>query len=278
MSAPSSTTYYDSEQSRRPLVSEAIHFWEYRELIKLLVVRDLTVRYKRSVLGMWWTLLNPLLTTAIMWLIFSQLFRFPIPGVPYVVYLLSGVLLVTYFAQGVAATGAAIVNSSSVLSKVYVPPEVFSLAAATAATVNLFVGMIPLLVVIVVTGVGVPWTVVLTPIPALAMLALITGIGLLVASLAVFFYDVLDLTNVFIQLIAYLTPSFYPLDIVPDQYKIFIKLNPLYHYLLVFRYFVHGGEVPAWFSYVVMGGTSLTVLAAGVWLFSRSWQRLVVLL
>ena len=167
------TTYYDSDKARKPIASEVANLWAHRGLIRLIVTRDLTVRYKRSSLGVWWTLLNPLLTTGVMFLVFGHFFRFKIPGdTPYIVYLLSGVLLLTYFAQAVLASGSAIVNSAGILTKVYVPPEVFSVASAIAASVNFMISLMILLVIQVATGIGIPWTVVFVPIPALAMLAL----------------------------------------------------------------------------------------------------------
>ena len=278
MAVISQVTYYDSDMARRPLISEFRNFWDYRGLLKLLTVRDLTVRYKRSALGVWWTVLNPLLTSGVMWLVFGNIFRFPAGDIPYVVYLLSGILLSTMFAQGVIAAGSAIVNSAGVLSKLYVPAEVFSLAAASAASMNFVISLLPLLAIQVIMGVGIPWTVIFVPIPALALLALVAGVGLIVASAAVFFYDVLDLTNVAIQLITYLIPTFYPLEIVPEQLQVFIRANPLYSYLLVFRGFVYEGQWAATSEFVVMFATSAIVLTLGVWVFSRSWKNLVVLL
>jgi ABC-type polysaccharide/polyol phosphate export permease len=274
------TSYvYDSDQTRRPVVTELTNLWSYRGLLKLLVTRDITVRYKRSTLGVWWTLLNPLLTMSVLWIVFSQFFRFEIPGdVPYVVYLLSGILLITFFSQGVIATGSSIVNSASILSKVYVPAEVFAVAAAVAALVNFSISLVPLLVIQIVTGVGIPWTALLVPIPAFFMLMLVAGLGLLVASAAVFFYDVLDLTAVVIQLMAYLTPTFYPISIVPDQFVPFIQANPLYSYLVVFRGFMYEGVFAPGWNFAMMILSAVVVLLLGVWVFTKSWKNLVVVL
>jgi ABC-2 type transport system permease protein len=273
------TNYYDSDSARKPLASEISNLWAHRGLIRLIVTRDLTVRYKRSTLGIWWTLLNPLLTTGVMWIVFGNFFRFEIPGdTPYIVYLLSGILLITYFAQAVMASGSAIVNSAGILTKVYVPPEVFSVSAAIAAAVNFTISLAILLVIQLVTGVGIPWTVIFVPIPLLAMLALTAGLGLLIAAAAVHFFDVLDLTAVAIQLISYLTPTFYPISIVPDRFQWMIKLNPLYSYLTVFREVVYGGAGAEWWMWVYMFSSAMVVLVVGVWLFSRSWRRLVILL
>ncbi len=272
------TTFYDSDRARRPLISEFKNMWEHRGLVRLLVARDLTVRYKRSVLGVWWTFLNPLLTTAVLFIVFGQFFRFEIPGVPYIVYLLSGILLITYFSQATIAAGSAIVNNAGILSKVYVPAEVFSFSSAAAAAANFVISLLILLIVQIITGVGIPWTIVLVPLPILAMLGLTAGLGLLIASAAVRFFDVIDFSVVLIQLVAYLTPSFYPIAIVPDKFLPLIYANPLYSYLVVFRAFVYGGVIPPTWNLVYMVVSAVVALALGVWVFSRSWKSLVVVL
>jgi ABC-2 type transport system permease protein len=270
---------YDSARRRRPLVSELENLRLHRGLLRLLVVRDLTVRYKRSALGIWWTMLNPLLTTAVMFAVFSQVFRFQLPeGEPFIVYLLSGVILVGFFSQGVIAAGSSIVNSAGILTKVYVPPEVFALAAASAAGVNFLINLLPLLVIQLLLGVGIPWTILLVPVPAVLLLALVTGIGLLVAAAAVYFYDVIDLTAVVLGLVGYLTPTFYPITIVPDQLRPLVEANPLYSYLLAFRNLVYLGRVPPWYVWAMMAATAVAALIVGLGAFSRSWRRLVVLL
>lgn len=276
--ASNTPTYYDSNISRTPLVSEFRNLWDYRGLIWLLTRRDLTVRYKRSTLGLWWTLLNPLLTTFILWMVFGQFFRFEIPGTPYVVYLLSGILLITYFAQAVQASGAAIVNNAGILTKVFVPAEVFSFSTVASATVNFLISLLPMAIIQLITGVGIPWTVILVPIPIMAMFALTAGIGLLVAAAAVFFYDVLDLTAVMIQLVSYMTPTFYPISIVPEWALPIIYLNPLFSYLEVFRGFMYQGTfAPAW-NFAYMFVSAFVSLLIGVYVFSRSWRNLIAVL
>ncbi len=274
----SSHLVYDSDSPRRPIVSEFQNLWKFRGLIRLLVTRDLTVRYKRSVLGVWWTFLNPLLTMLVMWVVFGQFFKFEIPGVPFVVYLLSGILLLTFFSQAVVATGSSIVSSSSILSKVYVPPEVFAVSSALAALVNFGISIVLLLGIQIIAGVGVPWTALLVVLPAICMLMFVAGIGLLVASAAVYFFDVIDFTAVLIQILGYLTPTFYPVDIIPSEFMPLVVSNPLFSYLVVFRSFVYEGRMPPTWNLMVMLGTSIGFMLLGVWVFSRSWRRLVVLL
>lgn len=265
---------YDSDNRQPPLLAELSNLHTYRGLLRLLVVRDITLRYKRSVLGVWWTLLNPLLTTAVLWLVFSQVFRFETPGVPFIVYLLSGVLVVNYFSQGLASVSGSLVASAGVLTKVYVPPEVFAMSAAAAAAVNFLLSLIPLLVIQVLTGTGVAWTAFLLLVPALCVLALITGLGLLVATAAIRFADALDLVGIFVILLGYLTPTFYPLSIVPENFRIFIYSNPLFSYVEVFRQLVYGGTFAPLWNWAVMFGTASGALALGAYVFSRRWAAL----
>ncbi|MBA3362509.1 MAG: ABC transporter permease [Acidimicrobiia bacterium] len=269
---------YDSALPRRPLVTEFQNLWTHRGLLRLLVNRELSVRYKRSSLGVWWTLLNPLLTTAIMWVVFAQIFqdRFGATGdEPYVVYLLAGVLFFAFFSQGLLATGSAITGSASILTKVYVPAEVFSFATALAGVANFAISLAPLLVVQLIAGVGIPWTILLSPVPVVAMLALVTGLGMLVAAAAVRFYDVIELTRVLVILLTYATPVFYPISIIPERFLSFVYANPLFSYLEVFRSLFYRGEIPPLWQWAMVVGSALVALGLGVWAFSRSWRNLV---
>lgn len=277
--AAGSALVYDSDVRLPPLVNELVQLRRYRGLLRLLVVRDLTLRYKRSLLGVWWTILNPLLTTGVMWVVFSAIFRFQTPGnVPFIAYLLSGVLMVTLFQQGINVVGQSVVGSAAVLTKVYVPPEVFAVSAGVAAACNFMLALLPLLVIQLATGAGIPWTIVLVPIPVVAMLALVTGLGLLVATAAIRFADALDLVAIGVVTIGYLTPTFYPISIVPGRYRAAIEVNPIYSYLTVFRELCYGGPAAAWWMWVMMLATAAGALALGAWTFSRRWPHLAAML
>lgn len=274
-------TTYDSDVRRRPLITEFQNFWRFRGLIRLLVIRDLTVRYKRSVLGVWWTILNPMLQIAVLWIVFSNFFgrgdnlQF---GEPYIIYLTAGILIATFFSQGVIAAGSAIVNSRNVLIKMYIPPEIFSLAAGVAAATHFCLSLIPLFLLQLILGHGIPATVLLVPIPLVFMLMLVTGIGLLVASAAVYFRDVLDITRVLTQLLNYLVPTFWTLSLIEGSTKALalVKSNPVYSFLVVFRTWVYGGEMPPVWNVVMMVASGLVALGLGVYVFSRNWRRVVV--
>lgn len=278
MTAVQSTVVYDSDLRRRPLITEFQNFWRYRGLIRLLVIRDLTVRYKRSVLGVWWTILNPMLTIAVLWIVFSNFFgRGGVLGEPYVVYLTAGILMATYFSQGVIAAGSAIVNSRNILIKIYIPPEIFSLSAGVAAATHFVLSLLPLFILQLATGQGIPWTVVLVPIPLVFMLMLVIGLGLLIASAAVYFRDVLDISRVVTQLLNYLIPTFWTIDFIEGtKAEIIVQANPVYSFLVVFRWWVYGGPTPPAWTLLMMAGASVAALVLGVYVFSRNWRRVVV--
>jgi len=269
---------YDSAQPRTTPLTVFKNLWSYRGLLRLLVRRELTVRYKRSTLGIWWTLLNPLLTTGVLWLVFGLIAgRFGNQDLvePYVVYLLAGVIMMTFFSQTVLATGSAITGSKDILSKVYVPAEVFAFATAFAGLVNFLISASLLVIATIASGQGIAVTAWLTPVPILSMLALVTGLGLLIASAAVWFFDVLDLTRVLVQLLYYLTPVFWTLSFIPEWAHGFVFSNPLYSYLEVFRDVTYRGVVsPAW-QWTMMLGTALAAISLGTWVFTRAWKSLV---
>ncbi len=269
---------YDSAAPGTALGRELGEFWRRRGLVRLLVTRDLVLRYKRSLLGVWWTLLNPLLKMLVLWAVLSGVFKAADIGVPYIVYLGSGILVVTFFEQAVQASGGSLVNSSGVISKVHVPAPSFAISAVLAAGVTMLISVIPLLIIQVATGVGIPWTIVLVPLPAIALMAMAAGVGLVVASAAVRLYDVLDFTTVLLQLLAFVTPTFYPLSSVSEPYRTIIEANPLTQVLIVMRGFFYEGTFAAWWSFAYIFATGALALAIGLTIFARTWRTSVVML
>ena len=132
---------------------------KYAQLIRLLVARELTLRYKRSVIGIGWTLLNPMLTSFVLWVVFSFVFASRLPsGQQFAPYLMAGILLNTFFNQGLMQSAESIASNGGVLTKIYVPPQIFAISAALAGLVNFFIGLIPLAIVVFISGQTLAWT------------------------------------------------------------------------------------------------------------------------
>jgi ABC-type polysaccharide/polyol phosphate export permease len=258
---------YDSSRPRPAMVEEAIDLYRYRDLLLSLVHRDLTVRYKRSMLGFLWTMLNPLLTMLVLTIVFSNLFRFQIANYP--VYLLSGTLLYGFFQWSTSQSIHNIIWGGGLMGKIYLPKTIFVVSAGLVGLINLLLALIPLALIMVLNHgkfsaalIFVPFAVILTFIFAL-------GVSLIVSTLAVFFADIADIHSVAMSILTYLTPLFYPISVVPQKYIRFIYLNPMYYFVEIFRQPIHAGVLPD--STLVLRAVLISVgtLAAGWWFFTR---------
>jgi ABC-2 type transport system permease protein len=264
---------YDSRVREPPVAGEVRALWTYRSLLAQLVRRDVFLRYRRSALGIAWTILNPLLYMAVFWIVFSSVFHTASVGVPYVVYLIAGVLAATLFSQVVTGVASSMVASAAVLTKIYVPPAVFATAAALSAVINAALSLIPMLVIMACVGVLPSTTAVFAFIPLGFLTLFSLGIGLALAPMAARFQDALELTGVFVLLATYLAPVFWPFTVAPEQFHEVLQLHPLYHVLLTFRALLYEGSFGPWQSYAAMLIAAAVTLALGSWLFARTWRR-----
>jgi ABC-type polysaccharide/polyol phosphate export permease len=269
---------YDSAASG-PIVSTQLReLLTLRRLLAVLVTRDVILRYKRSLLGVWWTLLNPVLTMLVMWGALSGIFHVRGVGVPYVVYLFSGVLVINFFQQGVVAAGWSIVGSSGVVSKVHVPPQLFAVSAVLASGVTLLVSFVLLLALQLASGVGLGVKALLVPLPLLSLLMLGLGAGLLLAAAAVRLHDVIDFTQVALQLLAFVTPTFYLLTTVSEPMRTLIEFNPLTQVVLLLRGLMFPGASVAWWTWAGSLGAGALALALGTVVLARSWRTSAAML
>jgi ABC-type polysaccharide/polyol phosphate export permease len=252
---------------------------KYAQLIRLLVGRELTLRYKRSVIGIGWTLLNPMLTSFVLWVVFSFVFASRLPGTQqYAPYLMAGILLNSFFSQGVTLSAESIANNGPVLTKIYVPPHVFPISTAMAGLVNFFIGMIPLGVVCLISGQNIAWTMPLVLIVGVCLALLTAGIGLTLSILYIRFDDSRNIVNVMLMILMYFTPVFYPISILSERLQKIIVLNPLTSYLDVFRWAFSNNAVVTLSDWIYMISTSLISIGIGTFVFKKYWPRTVAML
>jgi ABC-2 type transport system permease protein len=248
----------------------------FTEVLEELVKRDLKVRYKRSVLGIFWTMLNPLLMMVITSIVFSNLFRNTIVNFP--IYVLSGYIVWTFFSQSTVAASSSILDSSGLTRKVYVPPALFPLACIVSALINLALSLVPLVLLMIVTGGVFSWTLVVLPVPALLLAVFSYGIGLILASSAVFFRDAVYTYQVLLVAWMYLTPLFYPPQIIPERFKFFVYLNPVYHLVELFRAPIYSGVLPDNLNLLAAAGFAIAAVVLGWWFFESTRKRFVAYL
>lgn len=249
---------------------------KYRFLIKQLVDRDFKAKYKRSILGVFWSFLNPLLTMIVQYIVFSNLFRFDIPY--YTVYLLTGIIIFNYFSESCGMALSSIVGNANLITKVYVPKYIYPLTRILSSLVNLVISMIPLLLVILFSGLlpTKAYPLILFDLICLALFCL--GLGMLLASAMVFFRDIQFLWGVLTMLWMYLTPIFYPADILPEQVAWVLGVNPLYYFITFLRTCVMDGVSPEPVLYVQCFLSAMLFLILGTVVFKKTQDKFVLYL
>ena len=244
----------------------------HRDLIWHLVQRDLRVRYRRSALGLLWTMLQPLLMMLILHVVFSHAFRVELYSYP--VYALAGILFWNFFSQSIVASMNSLRGNAAILSKLPVPKAAFPVATVISGVVNLALAMVPLLAILLATGHPLSWSLLFLPVSILLAGLFTLGAGLLLSPLAVFFSDVVELVTVMLTLCMYLTPIFYPMSIVPDQFRWLVRFNPIRSILEVFRDPIYFGKIPPPQHLAVCVAVALVALGIGALAFRRSSDRI----
>ena len=253
---------------RRDLLADFKELVHSRQVLEELVKRDLKVRYKRSVLGVLWTLLNPLLMMIVTTLIFSSFFRFAIDNFP--VYFLSAYLVFGFFSQATGTGCTSILMSAGLVRRVYLAPALLPLASVTTAGVNMVIALLPLFALMALTGSTFSWALLFLPV-ALALTVLFTyGVALFLSAASVFFHDMTQMYQIIITVWMYITPIFFPIDIVPEQYSLIVHINPLFHFVEIIRYPIYRGALPEPINLAAATAYAFGTAALGWWYFGRS--------
>src|SRR5260221_7768588 len=260
-------TIYDSASERHSIFLWVGELLRYRDFVRNLIARDLKVRYKRSTIGFLWTMLNPLLTMGTLVIIFSTLFRTEIDHYP--TYILSGLLTWNVFSQGSVAAMNSLLGNSGSLRKTYVPAAVFVLSGVGGAVVNFIFAFIPLIVFALLDGLSpaISWSYAIVVLCQLTVLTI--GIGFMTAAAVVFFADVLEIYQVLLNLLFFLTPIMYPLRILSPELLTLEHFNPLFYIVNGFRTAIIDRAFPA-LDLVVLGtSVPLAFFVVGWLIFTR---------
>jgi ABC-type polysaccharide/polyol phosphate export permease len=263
--------HYDSDQIGSPAIHELRELVRYRDLLRILISNSIKTRYKRSSLGVVWTLLNPLLNTLVLTLAFSQIFRFNIEN--YAVYILSGLLFWNFFAQTTTLAMNQLIWGSSLLRRIYVPRSIFSVAVVGNGLANFFLALIPLGAVMLALGAPFTSALLFIPFAAVLMLMFILGVTLLVSTLAVFFVDVVDIYGVVISAVFYLTPIIYPISMLPEGIAAILRWNPLYIMVELLRAPVYLGVMPDAGQIAAAAAVAVVTLLVGWGVFTSRMEE-----
>lgn len=257
---------YDSDSQVPHALSEIQDLKRYQHLLGQLVRRDILTRYKRSVLGVAWTMLNPLGTMLILTFVFSNLFageQF------YSVYVLTGIITWNFFSQGTNAAMSGLMWGGSLMKQIYVPRTIFGVSAIGTALVNYLLSLIPLLFVILIVGAPLYWTWLFLPFAIVILVSFTLGFGLIISTLAIYFPDVAEMYQILIFAWFYLTPIVYPESILPANMRWVFTINPMYYIVKLIRIPIREGVIPPLSDILPAALWGLGTLVLG-WLFFTS--------
>jgi len=247
------------------------NFMKYRFLLSELVVREIKLKYKRSALGILWSVLNPLLMMLILSIVFSEIFRFDIPN--FLVYYLTGFLIFSFMSEATSGALYSIFGNAGLINKVYIPKYIFPMAKTVSAFVNFLFSLIALTFVAAFTSV--------TPSPALLMAPLlftmvfmfVLGISMIFGTYTVFYRDIIHFHSIFMLMWMYVTPIFYPEKILAAKFAWLLTVNPLYYFIRFFRLIVLDGKFPSTRLSLACLGISVASIVIGLAVFRRNQDR-----
>lgn len=262
------------DEEREIIVAFLKTLYKYKFLIYQLVERDIKKKYRRSVLGILWSLLNPFLMMVITAMVFSTLFRFNVEN--YILYLLVGQVFFTFFAEATNFAMGSILENASLIKKIYVPKYLFPISRVVSSCVNFLFTLPAILIIMCYTGQYPSWRIISFIIPLALMLFFCIGVGLFLSSFVVKFRDLYHLYGVVITALSYATPIFYPMQIIPKEYNFLLYYNPLYYFLTLFREVLYQGLLPEWHTLMICLAFTVGALVVGGFTFRRLQNEFIL--
>ena len=247
--------------------------YNYRELLWNLVSRDIKKRYKRSVLGFLWVMLDPLLIMLIFYIVFSGFFKSTIQN--YATYVISGLIMWQLFSQGTQVSALAFMTNRNLINKVHLPISIFPLSVVISSLAHFIFSLVPLFAIIFFSGTTLSYDLIFLPFVVILIFIFSLGISLTISTLAVFFHDIIYIYDVLLLAWMYLSAIFYPISIVPEKYSYFVFFNPVYHYISLFRAFLYDTSIPKT-EHVLLGSLfAFLSLAVGLLIYRKFRHKII---
>jgi ABC-type polysaccharide/polyol phosphate export permease len=257
---------YDSAKKVPHALQELQETVGHKHLVFQLVRRDILTRYKRSFLGVAWTMLNPLGMMLILSFVFSQIFG---SVRAYPAYILSGLMAWNFFAQSTTAAMSSLVWGGGLLQRIYIPRASFGISAIGSGLVNLLLSFVPLIFVMIFIGAPIRISVVFLPVSLLLLACFTLGLGLTISTMAIYFPDVAEMYQILLLAWMYLSPVIYPETSLPAKYQWILHINPMYFLLKLWRLPLYDGRWPSWAEFWPAAAIAIVMLLVG-WFFFTS--------
>ena len=249
--------------------------WQYRELIFFLAWRDIKVRYKQTVIGIVWVLLQPLLMVAIFWLLFGRLAQLPSDGMPYPLFVLVALVPWQFFARVISDSTNSLITDQRLITRVYFPRLVVPIATALAALVDFFLAMSLVGVLMFFLGVVPGTSIFFLPVAVVVMFAAALGVGFWLSALNVEYRDVMHAVPFLVQFWFFATPVVYATSLLPEQWAFVFALNPMTVVVDAFRWSLLGSRSGLSAMSAVSGLVSAVLLVSGMIWFRRRERSFV---
>lgn len=248
--------------------------WQFRELLYFLIWRDVKVRYKQTIIGAAWVVLQPLLTTLIFTVIFGHFAKIPSDGLPYSIFTFTAILPWNYFSQAISRSGASLVGDSNLVKKVYFPRLIIPLSAVASPLIDFFISFLVLLAMMVWFGIQFRWDVLAVPFFLLMAVMTALAVGLWLSALNARYRDVGHTIPFLTQFWMFASPVAYPLSLVPEKWRLLYGLNPMVGVIEGFRWALLGTEKPAFGVMALSIIVVLAFLVGGIVFFKRMERTL----
>jgi len=244
--------------------------WRYRELLFNLAKREISQRYKQSVLGYAWVILNPLFQLVVLSFVFSTILKIPSLNVPFIIFLSVALLPWNFFVNSLSSSVNALISNSSLITKIYFPREILVYSTIIAKFVDFLFSCLVLVIFMVIFKTIVTLNILWVPLIFLIQIIFITGLSLIVASLNLFYRDIQYLLNLILMLWMYLTPVMYPVEIIPEKFRFVFSLNPMSVIVNAYRQTILGGGKPNISSLTIAFVMSVIIFVVGFYFFKKS--------
>jgi ABC-2 type transport system permease protein len=246
-----------------------LNVWKYRELLRELVGREIKAKYKQSILGYAWVVLVPLVHLSVLTVVFSFLVRIQTGGIPYPVYLFVALVPWMFTSNSITAATASLLSNSQLITKIYLPREIFPLSSVIAKSLDLGLSVIILLIIMLIFGVKLQSSIIYLPVIFVVQLLLILGVSLILSAINVFYRDVENILGIFLMVWMYLTPIIYPPEIIPSNLTAIFNLNPMMGIINAYRNVLLHGVAPPLSSFLYSSVFSIVIFFVGFVYFRK---------
>lgn len=250
---------------------------KFMPLLKNLVSKDFKIKYRRSVLGVAWSVLNPLFTMLVLTVVFSMLLKIDV-GTDFATYYIVGASMWNFFAESTSSSLTAILGAAPLIKKVYVPKYIFPLEKCFFSLVNFGFTMIAVLFVMFVRGIYPTWTTLLFIVPIIYCFVFVCGVSLFLSAITVYFRDVQHLYGVFLTMLMYLTPIIYNIELLEGHAIVsgIVNINPMTHYVMYFRNVVMNNTIPNISENLLCIGMSVGMFLIGALVFKKAQRKFIL--